>query len=165
MPNTLSTQLTFLTASDPVSMVRAAPRGGGQGWTFSGFAGVESMADDARDENDSGPRPAEGAALSARLRRLGEGLDRAGAERPSGRGQVDRTQASASAFARGFRLSSEFVAGVLAGAGLGWAIDHWLRTSPWGLILLTMLGFTASVVNLIRASGSSSRDLPDRRQG
>ncbi len=81
---------------------------------------------------------------------------------------MDRGTADASAFARGFRLSSEFVAGVLAGAGLGWLLDHWLGTSPWGLIGLTMLGFVASVVTLIRASSPGSGNLPngraDRRQ-
>lgn len=121
------------------------------------------MADDAREEDDHGPRSADEAALSARLRRLGEGLDRAGASPPPGGSPADRANVDASAFARGFRLSSEFVAGVLVGAGLGWLADHWLRTSPWGLIVLTMLGFVASVVNLIRASSPGSGNLPNRR--
>jgi ATP synthase protein I len=45
------------------------------------------------------------------------------------------------------------VAAVLAGAGLGWLIDRWLGTSPWGFIVLLLLGFAAGVVNVIRAAG------------
>ena len=48
-----------------------------------------------------------------------------------------------SGFARGMRLSTELVAGVLVGAFLGWALDRLLATSPWGLIVLLMLGFVA----------------------
>jgi ATP synthase protein I len=121
------------------------------------------MAGDARDEDDHGPRPAEEAALSARLRQLGERLESADSSRTSGAGPVDRGAVDASAFARGLRLSSEFVAGVVAGAGLGWLLDHWLGTSPWGLIVLTMLGFAASVLTLIRASSRDSGNLPDGR--
>jgi len=61
--------------------------------------------------------------------------------------------ADASAFARGFRLSTELVAGVLVGAGLGWLIDRWLGISPWGLIVFLMLGFAAGVLNVMRAAG------------
>ena len=55
--------------------------------------------------------------------------------------------------AMGFRLSSELVAGVLAGAALGWGIDRLLSTSPWGLIVFLLLGFTAGVINVMRAAG------------
>jgi len=53
------------------------------------------------------------------------------------------------------RLSSEFVAGIVVGAGLGWLLDRWLGTSPWGLILFLMVGFAAGVLNVLRASGES----------
>jgi ATP synthase protein I len=55
--------------------------------------------------------------------------------------------------ARGFQLSSELVAGVVVGAALGWGIDHFLSTSPWGLIVFLLLGFIAGVVNVIRSAG------------
>ena len=60
--------------------------------------------------------------------------------------------------ARGFRLSSELIAGVVVGALLGWALDHLLSTSPWGLIVLVLLGFIAGVVNVVRSAGVA----PDR---
>jgi ATP synthase protein I len=55
--------------------------------------------------------------------------------------------------ALGFRLSSELIAGVIVGALIGWGIDHLLSTSPWGLIVFVLLGFTAGVVNVIRSAG------------
>ena len=57
--------------------------------------------------------------------------------------------------ARGFRLSSELIAGVVVGAGIGWGIDKLLSTSPWGLIVFFLLGFTAGVVNVIRMAGAA----------
>ena len=97
------------------------------------------------------------AALSARLgsldRRLSaiEGSRKVGTD-PSGNEQ-DKAQAKASAMAMGLRLSSELVAGVLVGAGLGWGFDRLLSTSPWGLIVFLLLGFTAGVINVMRAAG------------
>jgi ATP synthase protein I len=60
------------------------------------------------------------------------------------------------------RLSTEFVAGVIAGALLGWLIDRWLGTSPWGLIVLLMLGFAAGVMNVMRAAGMLGGPPPGR---
>ena len=54
---------------------------------------------------------------------------------------------------RAFRMSAEFVAGVLAGGGLGYLLDRVAGTSPWGLIVLLLLGFGAGVWNVMRASG------------
>ncbi len=59
----------------------------------------------------------------------------------------------ASAMAVGLRLSSELVAGVLVGAALGWGFDRLLSTSPWGLIVFLLLGFTAGVINVMRSAG------------
>ena len=113
------------------------------------------MADGRRDdEGKDGNRSAEEAALSARLQRLGDRLDQKGASRP-----VEPSPGpshNASALARGFRLSTELVAGVLVGAFIGWALDRWLGISPWGMIVFLLLGFAAGVVNVIRAAGISS---------
>jgi ATP synthase protein I len=56
-----------------------------------------------------------------------------------------------SGLARGLRLSTELVAGVLVGAFVGWALDRWLGISPWGLIVFLLLGFVAGVRNVVRA--------------
>jgi ATP synthase protein I len=120
------------------------------------------MAGNARDSNDSERRRAEEAALSARLRGLG---DRLGQHRPSEPPESRRSQpaANASGYARGFRLSSELVAGVLVGAGIGWALDRLLGISPWGLIVFLLLGFAAGVVNVVRAvaPGNDPAGRPD----
>lgn len=59
---------------------------------------------------------------------------------------------------RGFQLSSELIAGVVVGALIGWGFDRLLSTSPFGMIVFLLLGFTAGVVNVIRSAGVA----PDR---
>jgi len=56
-------------------------------------------------------------------------------------------------FGAGFKLASEFVAGILVGAAIGWAIDYLAGTSPFGLIVFLLLGFAAGVFNVLRATG------------
>lgn len=109
------------------------------------------MADGTRGTDDRNEPPDDEAALSARLQRLGNRL--AQANRPSENGSGPRQTADPSAFARGFRLSTELVAGVLVGAAVGWLLDRWLGTSPWGLIVFFLLGFAAGVLNVMRAAG------------
>jgi ATP synthase protein I len=58
-----------------------------------------------------------------------------------------------SAFARGMRLSAELVGGVVIGFILGWLLDRWLGTTPWGLIVFLLLGFAAGVLNVMRSAG------------
>jgi ATP synthase protein I len=48
------------------------------------------------------------------------------------------------------------IAGVVVGALIGWGIDHLLSTSPWGMIVFVLLGFTAGVVNVIRSANAAS---------
>jgi ATP synthase protein I len=92
------------------------------------------------------------AALSARLQRLGEGLARQRAGETSNDASENQA-ATASGYAKGFRLSSELVAGVIVGAGLGWLVDRWFGISPWGLIVFLLLGFAAGVLNVMRSAG------------
>jgi len=112
---------------------------------------------DARENGDRGKQQTSEAALSARLQRLNEGLgqvrDQArNAGHPSDSSGAQRA-ATASGYAKGFRLSSELVAGVVVGAGIGWLIDRWLGVSPWGLIVFLLLGFAAGVLNVMRSAG------------
>ena len=116
------------------------------------------------DESGHGSReksPNE-ASLSARLgsldRRLSEIRDgrKIGTDQPGGQG--GDAAARASAMARGFRLSSELIAGVVVGAVIGWGFDRLLSTSPFGLIVFFLLGFVAGVVNLVRSAGVVPRN-------
>ena len=50
------------------------------------------------------------------------------------------------------RLSSEFVTGVLVGAGIGWGIDRLAGTSPLCLVIFMGLGTAAGVRNMLRAT-------------
>jgi ATP synthase protein I len=113
----------------------------------------------AEGTNDGGTgsrdQSSDEAALSARLGSLDQRLSAIEGNRknrtdPSGNEQA---QAKASAMAMGLRLSSELVAGVLVGAGLGWGFDRLLSTSPWGLIVFLLLGFVAGVMNVMRTAG------------
>jgi ATP synthase protein I len=97
------------------------------------------------------------AALSARLGSLDQRLSEIRGGRKietdqSGSGSGDGA-ARASAMGRGFQLSSELIAGVVVGALIGWGFDRLLSTSPFGMIVFLLLGFTAGVVNVIRSAG------------
>ena len=112
------------------------------------------MSDGTRENGDRDKAHTDEAALSARLQRLGEGLgsarERAG---PPSEGPGGDRATTASGYARGFRLSSELVGGVLVGAGVGWLIDRLLGISPWGFIVFLLLGFVAGVLNVMRSAG------------
>jgi len=111
------------------------------------------MTNDAHEPGKPDDTPADEAALSARLQHLGKRL---GEHQPSPapeRGAPPSAASQASAMARGFRLSSELVAGVLVGGVMGWALDKLLGSSPWCFIVLLLLGFAAGVLNVMRAAG------------
>ena len=138
------------------------PRGfkGGESFGISSTSRVWTMSDDTRGQGDRSAPPGE-AALSARLKSLGQRLDQIGADRAAETGSAPRQATNSSGFARGFQLSSELVAGVLAGAGIGWLIDRWLGSVPWGMFVFALLGFTAGVLNVVRSAGVASGGVPD----
>ncbi|MCC0015943.1 MAG: AtpZ/AtpI family protein [Rhodobiaceae bacterium] len=95
--------------------------------------------------------------------------ERQGADEPQGDQRLDRLEAalnrtraatrpaperssSATGYAQAMRLSSEFIAGIAVGTGLGWAIDQVFGIAPWGMIVFLMLGFAAGVLNVLRAA-------------
>jgi ATP synthase protein I len=114
--------------------------------------GTNDGENGSRDQASS-----EEAALSARLGSLDHRLSKIRDSRKIGTDQPgtesgDRA-ARASAMALGFRLSTELVAGVAVGAGIGWGFDRLLSTSPFGFIVFLLLGFVAGVVNVVRSAG------------
>jgi F0F1-type ATP synthase assembly protein I len=55
---------------------------------------------------------------------------------------------SYSALSFGLSAGAQFVAAVVGGGGLGWVIDRWLGTSPFGLLILMIVCFVAALVNV-----------------
>lgn len=53
----------------------------------------------------------------------------------------------------GLKIASEFVSAILVGSAIGWALDYWAGTSPFGLIFFLLLGFAAGVINVMRVTG------------
>jgi ATP synthase protein I len=115
------------------------------------------MAQGTNDREDENKSSSDEAALSARLGSLEHRLSEIQGSRNI---RTDQSEAGsgdgnarASAMALGFRLSSELIAGVLVGALMGWGFDRLLSTSPFGLIVFVLLGFSAGVLNVIRSAG------------
>jgi ATP synthase protein I len=103
----------------------------------------------ASDGDSDRAKGASDADLARRLDRLSRDLEnekreRAADERPP--------KSDGAGYALAFRMASEFVAGVVVGAVLGWGIDRMAGTSPWGLIGFLLLGFCAGILNVVRAS-------------
>jgi ATP synthase protein I len=88
--------------------------------------------------------------LSKRLHDLSERIQAETAEHAPAQGPGSGDQGSRYGVA--FRLASEFVAAVLVGAALGWLLDRLAGTSPFGLIILLLLGFGAGILNMARVS-------------
>jgi ATP synthase protein I len=113
--------------------------------------GGKSAGEIAKDE----------AALAERMRTLGSKLDKIDVEaKRAARVETDRSSGS-QGMGLALRVASEFAAGILVGAGLGWLIDHWLGTTPWGMIVLLLLGFVAGILNVLRAVGKVAQ--PEER--
>lgn len=52
----------------------------------------------------------------------------------------------------GNRVLAELLGGMLGGAAIGWVIDHFAGTSPWGLLVMLFLGTVVAFRNIIRIS-------------
>jgi ATP synthase protein I len=51
-----------------------------------------------------------------------------------------------SSASEGANIGYEFLAYVISGGIVGYAIDHFAKTLPWGLILFIILGFVLGVI-------------------
>ena len=87
------------------------------------------------------------------LRRLGERIEEAGRNRPQGAKLAPPTSLGIA-----FRFTTEMVAALLVGGGMGWGIDwafdHWspLHTRPWGVVVMFVLGAAAGIRNVMAAA-------------
>jgi ATP synthase protein I len=65
----------------------------------------------------------------------------------------------APATARAARAATDLFAALVVGAFLGYWIDRWLGTKPWGMIILFFGGFAAGFLNIYRSQmGQSGKD-------
>lgn len=58
------------------------------------------------------------------------------------------------------RFGGEFGAAIIVGALLGFGVDYFLPTDPWGLVIGLVLGFVAGVVNVVRTASAYNRANP-----
>jgi ATP synthase protein I len=64
-----------------------------------------------------------------------------------------------------FRFSTEMVAGLVVGGGMGWGIDwamgHWspIHTKPWGMIVFFILGAAAGIRNVLKAASELNAEI------
>jgi len=109
---------------------------------------------DETGENEPGrssPLPVSDGELDRRRRQLDRALAR---QHQESREETERAKSGiASGYAVALRLSSEFIAGILFGAAIGWVIDRFAGTSPWGLIVFLLLGFCAGILSILRSAG------------
>lgn len=92
----------------------------------------EPIADDARID-----------ALEERLKAARE------REEQRNRPQVQAADAN---YKLGNRVLAELLGGMIGGALIGWVIDRFAGTSPWGLLVMLFLGIIVAFRNIIRIS-------------
>jgi len=62
------------------------------------------------------------------------------------------------AMAQGYRFLGEVVGGVLMGAGLGWLLDHFAGTKPFGLVGGLLVGTGISIFVAVRSASRMTKD-------
>jgi ATP synthase protein I len=66
------------------------------------------------------------------------------------------------AMAQGYRFVGEVVGGVLGGVGLGWLLDHFAGTTPFGLIGGLLIGGGISIFAAVTSAAKASRIAMER---
>jgi ATP synthase protein I len=97
------------------------------------------------------------------LARLGKRLDQARSRRDGEPVAAPDNAALQQGMGLGFRIGIEFVVAVVVATGLGWAIDSWAGTRPWGTIVLFFLGVGAGMLSVYRAVAGINTPVDYRR--
>ena len=85
------------------------------------------------------------------LQRRIDGAQRALDAQERARGPRQGAKPMGSGLALASRIAIELVVAILVATGLGWALDRWLGTRPWGMVVMFFLGIAAGMVNVWRA--------------
>lgn len=76
----------------------------------------------------------------------------------------DTNAENMSGLAFGMRIGLEFASGTLVGFLLGWGIDTYFETTPWFLLIFTLLGFCAGMLNIYRVVNNIDEGIGINRQ-
>ena len=60
-----------------------------------------------------------------------------------------------------FRLGTELVVATMIGALMGYAVDHYLETKPWGILMGLIFGSAAGCLTVYRTAMSLQFDEED----
>jgi ATP synthase protein I len=100
--------------------------------------------DSDRPEGDDGGK--------SRSRDLAARIARERAEQEPTHQRPAEASGALSGVSRAYRLAAEFVAAIIVGGALGYAIDFFAGTRPWGMVILLLAGFAAGILNVVRAT-------------
>ena len=89
------------------------------------------------------------------LKRLQERLDTFEGQRAPKARTGDAAERS---IGDGYRLLGEVIGGVLGGLGLGWTVDYFAHTTPFGMVVGLLLGTAASAYAAMKSAERMSRD-------
>ena len=85
-------------------------------------------------------------------------------QRQVSKNRPKQSVASMSGAAVGFRIAIEILAAIAVGVGVGLALDEWLGTKPWLLIVFCMLGFGGAMANVMRTAREIDRKTREAKQ-
>lgn len=80
-----------------------------------------------------------------------------------GRAPLPKEEQPPSNLGIAFRLSTELVAAVVVGGGIGWGLDRLFGTSPILLIVMFFFGVAAGFRNVVRVAGRMNAPASPKR--
>jgi ATP synthase protein I len=83
---------------------------------------------------------------------------KAARERNQGPGTASGPTEGPAGLGYGSRLSVEIIASLLAGLGLGWAIDYFAGTRPLFMLVFMFVGLGVGIYNVMRLSRRQQED-------
>jgi ATP synthase protein I len=75
--------------------------------------------------------------------------------REAGQPVPDTVKASDDSYRAGNRVLADLLGGIAGGLFLGWVIDQFAGTRPWGLLVMLFFGIFVAFRNIVRNSGQN----------
>jgi ATP synthase protein I len=76
-----------------------------------------------------------------------------------------KIQGASADYRMGNRVLADLLGGILGGFVIGWVIDAFAGTSPWGLLVMLFLGIIVAFRNVFRAAQSRPDGAADEQDG